>query len=93
MLFGAALFIIQAFQTIVDRIAAIVYYHHRTPGLIRRDVKTLQRIPEHLGVILSLRHDEDDSDALGLLMDSVADLATWSCCVGIPALTIYEKSG
>ena len=84
-LFGIVLFIIQTLHAVIDRITSIVYYHHRTPGLIRRDVKGLRRLPEHLAVILSL--DED------VVMDQVADLATWSCCAGIPALTVYERSG
>ena len=90
-LFGFVLRLIQNFYAIIDRICAIVYYHHRTPELIQSDVKTLKRLPEHLSAILSLRKDYDDS--LEVLMDEVADLAAWSSCAGIPALTIYEKTG
>ncbi|KAE8145787.1 Decaprenyl diphosphate synthase-like protein [Aspergillus avenaceus] len=88
--FGIAVRLVQSFHAIVDRIFAIVYYHHRTPELIRKDVKNLDRLPEHLSVILSLRKEED---ALAVLMDEVAELAAWSVSAGIPVLSVYEKSG
>ncbi|KAF7592377.1 hypothetical protein BBP40_000295 [Aspergillus hancockii] len=88
--FGIAIRLIQSYHAVVDRIFAVVYYHHRTPELIRKDVKNLDRLPEHLSVILSLRKEED---ALTVLMDEVAELAAWSVSAGIPVLSIYEKSG
>lgn len=88
--FGIAVRLIQTYHAVVDRIFAIVYYHHRTPELIRKDVKGLKRLPEHLSVILSLRKEDD---ALAVLMDEVAELAAWSAASGIPMLSIYEKSG
>jgi len=75
---------------VVDRILAIVYHHHRTPELIRKDVRGLKRIPEHLSVVLTLR-TEDDS--LAVLMDEVAELAAWCTCSGIGQLSVYEKTG
>ncbi|KAJ9191454.1 hypothetical protein DTO166G4_6612 [Paecilomyces variotii] len=80
----------QSYRAVVDRILAILYYHHHTPELIQKDVKGLNRLPEHLSVVLSLRKQED---ALEGLMDEVAELAAWSACAGIPTLSIYEKSG
>ncbi|KAK2859892.1 hypothetical protein FQN49_004606, partial [Arthroderma sp. PD_2] len=80
----------QSYNAIVDRFLAILYYHHRTPELIRKDVRGLSRLPEHLSVVLTLRKDED---SLETLMDEVAELAAWSSCAGIPALSIYEKTG
>ncbi|KAI9927313.1 hypothetical protein ASPWEDRAFT_46775 [Aspergillus wentii DTO 134E9] len=88
--FGITVRLIQTYHAVVDRIFAIVYYHHRTPELIQKDVKGLKRIPEHLSVILTLRKEDD---ALVVLMDEVAELAAWSACSGIPVLSIYEKSG
>ncbi|KAB8227819.1 hypothetical protein ETB97_001452 [Aspergillus alliaceus] len=88
--FGIVVRLIQSYHAVVDRIFAIVYYHHRTPELIRKDVKSLDRLPEHLSVILSLRKEED---ALTVLMDEVAELAAWGVSAGIPVLSVYEKSG
>ncbi|GKZ28130.1 hypothetical protein AbraCBS73388_011377 [Aspergillus brasiliensis] len=80
--FGIISRLILSYHAVVDRIFAIVYYHHRTPELIRKDVKGLKRLPEHLSVILSLRKEDD---ALAILMDEVAELSAWS------ALNLYAQ--
>ncbi|KAJ5689803.1 hypothetical protein N7462_004195 [Penicillium macrosclerotiorum] len=90
IVFGIVVRLLQAYHAVVDRIFAIVYHHHRTPELIRKDVRGLKRIPQHLSVILSLHTEED---ALAVLMDEVAELAAWSACAGISQLSIYEKTG
>lgn len=88
--FGIVVRLLQAYHAVVDRVFAIVYHHHRTPELIRKDVRGLKRLPEHLSVILTLQKEDD---ALAVLMDEVAELAAWSACAGIPQLSVYEKSG
>lgn len=88
--FGIAVRLVQTYHAVVDRIFAIVYHHHRTPELIRKDVRGLKRLPEHLSVILSLKKEDD---ALAVLMDEVAELTAWSASSGIPMLSVYEKSG
>lgn len=90
IIFGIVLRLLQAFHAVVDRVFAIVYHHHRTPELIRKDVRGLKRLPQHLSVILTLRSEDD---ALAVLMDEVAELAAWSTCAGIPQLSVYEKTG
>ncbi|KAL2840149.1 Decaprenyl diphosphate synthase-like protein [Aspergillus pseudoustus] len=90
IIFGIAVRLVQSYHAVVDRILAIVYYHHRTPELIRKDVKGLDRLPEHLSVILSLRKEDD---ALPILMDEVAELVSWTASAGIPVLSVYEKTG
>lgn len=82
----------QAYHAVKDRILAILYYHHRTPELIQKDVKGLSRLPEHLSVILKL---EDGGRGAGLeaLVDELAEIAAWCACVGIPMLSVYEKTG
>ncbi|KAJ5494805.1 hypothetical protein N7463_010892 [Penicillium fimorum] len=90
IIFGIVVRLLQAYHAVVDRIFAIVYHHHRTPELIRKDVKNLKRLPQHLSTILTLRKEDD---SLAVLMDEVAELAAWSSCSGIPQLSIYEKSG
>ncbi|PYI07434.1 nuclear undecaprenyl pyrophosphate synthase [Aspergillus sclerotiicarbonarius CBS 121057] len=90
IIFGIISRLTLSYHAVVDRIFAIIYYHHRTPELIRKDVKSLKRLPEHLSVILSLRKEDD---ALAILMDEVAELAAWSVSSGIPVLSVYEKTG
>ncbi len=76
-----------------DRILAILYYHHRTPELIQKDVKALSRLPKHLSVILRLEDGMRGGAALEALVDEVAEIAAWCACVGIPMLSVYERSG
>lgn len=83
----------QWYHALRDRAFAILYYHHRAPELIRQDVRALSRLPEHLSVILELKGEERGSARLESLMDEVAEIAAWSACVGIPLLSIYEKTG
>ncbi|CAI7635593.1 unnamed protein product [Penicillium pancosmium] len=90
IIFGIVVRLIQAYHAVVDRILAIVYHHHRTPELIRKDVRSLKRLPQHLSVILTLRSEDD---ALAVLMDEVAELTAWCTCAGIAQLSVYEKSG
>ncbi|EAS36970.1 ditrans,polycis-polyprenyl diphosphate synthase [Coccidioides immitis RS] len=80
----------QSYHAVVDRVLAICYYHHRTPELIRKDVRDLGRLPEHLSIVLTMRKDDE---GLEVLMDEVAELVAWSSCVGIPTLSVYEKTG
>ena len=83
----------QTYHVILDRTFAILYYHHRAPELIRQDIRGLSRLPEHLSVILELKGEERGQAGLEKLMDDVAEISTWCTCVGIPTLSIYEKSG
>ncbi|KAJ5086275.1 hypothetical protein NUU61_007582 [Penicillium alfredii] len=90
IIFGVIVRLLQAYHAVVERVFAIVYHHHRTPELIRKDVRGLKRVPQHLSIILNLRTEDD---ALTVLMDEVAELAAWSACAGIPQLSVYEKTG
>ena len=83
----------QIYHALLDRVFAILYYHHRAPELIRQDVKNLSRVPEHLSVLLELKGQERGTASLEVLMDEVAEIAAWCSCVGIPMLSVYEKTG
>ena len=83
----------QTYHVVLDRSFAILYYHHRAPELIRQDVQGLNRLPEHLSVILELKSEERGQAGLEKLMDDVAEISTWCTCVGIPMLSVYEKTG
>lgn len=77
----------------MDRTIAVLFYHHCAPELIQKDVKGLSRLPIHLSVILNLSDGERGVVQLEDLLDKVAELSAWSACVGIPILSIYEKTG
>jgi dehydrodolichyl diphosphate syntase complex subunit NUS1 len=83
----------QFFNVVLYRISSILYYHHRTPELIQKDVKGLSRLPKHLSVILELAPDGSRSDGLDTLLDEVAEISAWCASVGIPLLSVYERTG
>lgn len=91
-LFSLYIRIRQTYHAIVNRIFAILYYHHRTPELIRKDVKGLKRLPGHLSVILSLEGGEGQRGVEDL-MDEVAEIMAWASCAGISLVSVYERTG
>ena len=91
LVFGVYIRLRQIYHATIDRSLGILYYHHRSPELVRKDVKNLSRLPEHLSVILTLKGEEDGG--LEALMDEVAELCAWCASAGIPLLSVYEKSG
>lgn len=92
LVFGAYLRIRNTYKAVLNRILAILYYHHRTPELIQKDVRNLSRLPGHLSAIVHLRPQEEDG-GLERLTDEISELAAWCACAGIPMLSVYEKSG
>ncbi len=93
ILFSVYIRIRQTYHVLLDRVFAILYYHHRAPELIWQDVKNLSRIPEHLSVILEIKGEERGTTSLEALMDELAEIAAWCSCVGIPMLSVYERTG
>ncbi|KAL8834740.1 MAG: hypothetical protein Q9170_003617 [Blastenia crenularia] len=83
----------QAYHIVLDRIFAILYYHHRAPELIKQDIRGLNKIPQHLSVILELRDEEQGLAGLEKLLDDVAEVSAWCAGAGIPMLSVYEKTG
>jgi dehydrodolichyl diphosphate syntase complex subunit NUS1 len=83
----------QAYHALKDRIIAVLYYHHRTPELIQKDVKGLSRLPKHISVILKLEDGGRSGAGLEALVDEVAEISAWCACVGIPTLSVYESTG
>ncbi len=83
----------QAYHGVRDRIYSIVYFHHRTPAIIARDVKDLKRFPKHLSVLLKLEDNGRGGAELERLVNEVSDIAAWCASVGIPMLSVYEKTG
>lgn len=90
-LFSAYIRVRVAYHAVKDRVLAILYYHHRTPELIQKDVKGLSRLPKHLSVILKL--EDGGRGGLEALVDEVAEIAAWCACIGIPTLSVYERTG
>lgn len=81
------------YHAVRDRIFAILYYHHRTPELIQKDVKSLKRLPQHLSVVLKLENGGRGGAGLEVLVDEVAEISAWCACVGISTLSVYEETG
>ena len=92
-LFSLYIRIRQTYNILIDRIFAILYYHHRAPELIKQDVRGLSRLPRHLSVILEFKGEERGTVGLEALMDEVAEISAWCACVEIPTLSVYEKTG
>ncbi|KAI9761130.1 MAG: hypothetical protein M1840_002027 [Geoglossum simile] len=93
LLFSLYIRIRQAYHAVVDRIFAVLYYHHRTPELIKKDVKGLGRLPEHISVVLHLEDEAGGGAGLDGLVDEVAEVAAWCASAGIGMLSIYERTG
>ena len=83
----------QHYHAVKRRISAILYYHHHAPELIQKDVKNLGRLPKHLSVILELSPQDTGLGGLDALLDNVAEISAWCASVGIPMLSVYEKTG
>ncbi|KAF8467711.1 Decaprenyl diphosphate synthase-like protein [Kalaharituber pfeilii] len=80
------------YNLIVSRVYSMLYYHHRTPQLIQKDVRGLGRLPNHLSIILD--YDKNDRvSGLDTLIDDVAEIACWCASAGIPMLSVYEQTG
>lgn len=80
-----------AYSNIKNRTLSVLYYHHRTPQLIQKDVRDLAergKLPRHLSVILDYERRDLDS-----LIDEFAEIACWCASAGIPKLSVYERSG
>lgn len=82
----------QAWHVVSYRVSSILFYHHRTPALIERDVKPLAKKPKHLSAILKMENAGRATD-LERLINEASDLAVWTACAGIPLLSVYERTG
>ena len=82
-----------AYHNLIDRLFAVLYYHHRTPEYIQKDVHRLKKVPKHLSIILELDDNTRDNSSLEALIHNVCEVAAWSACAGVPLLSIYEPSG
>ncbi|CCX31955.1 Decaprenyl diphosphate synthase-like protein [Pyronema domesticum] len=81
-----------AYNNIMNRVYSVLYYHHRTPQLIEKDVKPLKeggKFPQHVSVILEM----EGMDGIDRLVDEVAEISCWCAAAGIPRLSVYERTG
>ena len=83
----------KAYHAIINQALAILYYHHRTPELIQKDVRSLGKLPKHLSIILELQSEERGGAGLVALLDDLAEVSAWCASAGIPTLSVYEKTG
>ena len=92
-LFGLYIRLRQAYHAVIDRVLAVLFYHHRTPDWIRKDLQGLKKLPEHLSIVLSLDEERLQPSGLESLLNDVGDLAAWCASAGIPMISIYERKG
>ena len=83
----------QAYHAVLNQVLAVLYYHHRTPELIKRDMQKLNKVPKHLSVILQLPPEGGKKDRLETLVNDACEIAAWSAIAGVPMLSIYERTG
>lgn len=85
---------IRAFSNCVRyRVEGAGRHHHRSPQLIRNDVRKLSKIPAHLGAILNLQGDHIEDGGVDGLLNDCGELTAWSISAGVKELTIYERTG
>lgn len=73
---------------------AISYHHNRTPQLIAHDVADLDKMPEHLAVIVDLQDGSEEGGGVEGLVAQISEIAAWCCGVGeIKTLSVYERTG
>jgi dehydrodolichyl diphosphate syntase complex subunit NUS1 len=77
------------------KIVSLLKYHHRTPEFIAHDVKSLQKLPKHLSVVIDYQEDDEHQGNAGLegLVNDVCEIAAWTASAGIPFLSVYERTG
>ncbi|KAI3542679.1 Di-trans,poly-cis-decaprenylcistransferase [Colletotrichum abscissum] len=83
----------QAWHLVCYHISSIMFYHHRTPESIERDVVGLKKKPKHLSVILKREPSGRHGAELERLVAEAAEIAVWCVCAKIPVLTVYERTG
>jgi dehydrodolichyl diphosphate syntase complex subunit NUS1 len=92
-IFGLYIRLRQVYHAVFDRIFAVLFYHHRTPEWIRKDIQRLNKLPDHLSIILSLEDEGLAPSGLDGLLNDVGDIVAWCASAGIPMLSIYERRG
>jgi dehydrodolichyl diphosphate syntase complex subunit NUS1 len=85
----------RAYRLVRGKIVSLLKYHHRTPEFIAHDVKSLQKLPKHLSVVIDYQEDDEHQGNAGLegLVNDVCEIAAWTASAGIPFLSVYERTG
>ncbi|KAF3046499.1 hypothetical protein E8E12_010303 [Didymella heteroderae] len=85
----------RAYRLVRGKVVELLKYHHRTPEFIAHDVKTLQKLPKHLSVVVDYQEDDEHQGNAGLegLVNDVCEIAAWTASAGIPFLSVYERTG
>ena len=82
-----------AYHNVTGKVSSVLYYHHRAPEYIQRDIQGLNKLPQHLSIVLELDQNDKSPASLEALVNDVCEVVAWSACAGIPMLSIYEKTG
>lgn len=91
--FSAYIRVRQAYHSVVNQVLSMLYYHHRTPELIQRDMKGLKKVPKHLSVILQLPPEGGKKDSAETWLNDACEVVAWAAGAGVPLLSIYERTG
>lgn len=89
----------QLYHALYAQLFAVLYYHHRSPELIQKDIRALSRLPKHLSIIVDLKSDVDveadgkPPEGLERLIKDVSEVSAWCMCAGIEMLSVYERTG
>lgn len=85
----------RAYRLVRGKVVSLLKYHHRTPEFIAHDVKNLEKLPNHLSVIVEYQEDDGSQGNAGLegLVNDVCEIAAWAASAGIPFLSVYERTG
>lgn len=85
----------RAFRLAYTKLVSLLRYHHRTPEFIALDVSRLEKLPNHLSVVVELNSDDEQQGNAGLegLVNDVCEIAAWASSAGIPFLSVYERTG
>ncbi|KAI5952555.1 hypothetical protein KGF54_003422 [Candida jiufengensis] len=71
----------------------LIYYHNKSPQVIRDDVNKLDKIPKSISCILDLKDADDENGGKDGLINQISELSAWSLSSGISKLIIYEYTG
>lgn len=85
----------RAFRLAYTKLISLLRYHHRTPEFIALDVSHLDKLPQHLSVVVELNEDDEQQGNAGLegLVNDVCEIAAWASSAGIGFLSVYERTG
>ncbi|KAI5960982.1 uncharacterized protein KGF55_004249 [Candida pseudojiufengensis] len=81
------------YRKICLKYLTLIYYHNKSPQVIREDVNKLDKIPKSISCILDLKDADDENGGKDGLINQISELSAWCISSGISKLIIYEYTG